>query len=173
LTLARLSAAVGLDLVVRQYPGPRPIRDAAQAGLLGDFRAVLHRSVQWAAEVPIPIPGDQRAWDAVITGPLWLRDGGGSTDGNRWRYGVEVETSPRDLQALLRRNQLKLRDSGLDGFLIVARGTRQARAFVRAASGELALACPIPGRRALELLHAGIDPGGNAVILLPPKAPRP
>jgi hypothetical protein len=25
---------------------------------------------------------------------------------------------------------------------------------------------PIPGRRALEFLRAGVDPGGNAIILL-------
>ncbi len=35
--------------------------------------------------VPLPIPGDRRAWDGVI-----------STD--QWRYGVEIETACRDVR---------------------------------------------------------------------------
>ena len=59
--LARLAAVVGLDLVSKVYPGPNPMRDAPQAELLGDFRAVLHPILGWATEVPLPLPGDQRA----------------------------------------------------------------------------------------------------------------
>jgi transcriptional regulator with XRE-family HTH domain len=165
LTLSRLSGAVGLDLVTREYPGPRPIRDASQAELLGGFRDRLHRSIRWATEVPLPIRGDQRAWDAVITG--YLTTSGERAPGGTWRYGIEAETSPRDAQALLRRTQLKHRDGGLDGFLIVMPDSRHTRTFCRAASVEISEACPISGARALELLRAGLDPGGNAVILLP------
>jgi len=61
ITLARSAAVVGLDLVTRAYAGPSPIRDGAHAELLADLRRGLHGSVEWAAEVPFPIPGDQRA----------------------------------------------------------------------------------------------------------------
>ncbi len=82
LQLSRLTAVVGLELSVRCFPGGQPIRDFAQAALLARFRGRLHRSIRWAAEVPLPRPGDQRAWDALVTG-------GG------WRFGVEAETAGR------------------------------------------------------------------------------
>jgi transcriptional regulator with XRE-family HTH domain len=63
LTLCRCAAVVGLDLAVRAYPGATPLRDAAHARLLGVFRRLLHPSLRWASEVPLPLPGDQRAWD--------------------------------------------------------------------------------------------------------------
>src|SRR3982751_3610335 len=87
---------VGLDLVVRTYPGPRALRDTPQLTLLTDFRGALHASLRWAVEVPLPIAGDERAWDGLISTP-------------GWRYGVEAETLPRDAQALVRRINLRLR----------------------------------------------------------------
>jgi transcriptional regulator with XRE-family HTH domain len=80
--LARMCAVVGLDLSVKAYPGGEPIRDSAQLALLRDFRALLHPSVDWATEVPLPGIGDPRAWDALIRGA-------------GWRSGVEAETAPR------------------------------------------------------------------------------
>jgi transcriptional regulator with XRE-family HTH domain len=151
ITLSRIAAVVGLDLSARLYPGATPLRDAAHIELLGDFRAGLHESLRWAVEVPLPLPGDQRAWDATVSG-----------DG--WRLGVEAETLPRDVQALVRRLQLKARDGGVDGVLLVLRDTRRAREFLRDASDELAPMFPIPGRRAAELLLAGETPRGSAVI---------
>lgn len=154
-TLAHMAALVGLDLSVRLYPGASPLRDAAQVALLSDFRAMLHRSLRWATEVPLPIAGDQRAWDATACGPDWC-------------FGIEAETLPRDAQALVRRLQLMLRDGGgLDGVVLVVRDTRRTREFLRAAADELAGAFPIPSRRASELLAAGLAPEGSAVILVP------
>jgi transcriptional regulator with XRE-family HTH domain len=66
--LARMCAVVGLDMSVKAYPGGEPIRDAAHLGLLGEFRALLHSSVEWATEVPLPITGDPRAWDGLARG---------------------------------------------------------------------------------------------------------
>lgn len=154
LTLARMAAVVGLDLSVRLFPGATPLRDAAQGELLSDFRATLHRSLRWATEVPLPIAGDQRAWDATASGPDWC-------------FGIEAETLPRDAQALIRRLQLKLRDGGLDGMLLVLRDTRRTREFMREAADELAGAFTVPGRRASELLAAGLEPDGSGVILVP------
>ncbi|MEW5989889.1 MAG: helix-turn-helix transcriptional regulator [Chloroflexota bacterium] len=157
--LARYAAAVGLDVPLRMFPGPRPIRDAAHIALLDDFRRRLHRSLRWAVEVPLPNPGDQRAWDGMIIGP-------------DWRYGVEAEIVVSDAQATLRRLMLKARDGGVDGVILVVRGTRRTMDAVRAARPELTAGLPIPGRRAIELLAAGVDPGGSALVVLPPRPRR-
>jgi transcriptional regulator with XRE-family HTH domain len=159
--LARLHAVVGLELALKSYPAGQPIRDAAHVALLNDFRKELHRSLQWSIEVPLPIPGDLRSWDALVRG-----------DG--WRYGVEAETAPRDAQSVLRRMQLKQRDGGVGGVLLVVRRTQQTRRFIREAGELLRTVFPVDGDRALELLRAGVDPGGNAVVVLPLRpSPKP
>lgn len=153
LTLARCAAVVGLDLASRLYPGGGVLRDADHAALLADFKSTLHRSLRWATEVPLPIAGDLRAWDALVSK-------------DSWRYGVEAETAPRDAQALNRRLQLKARDGEVDGVLLVLRDSQANRAFLRAAAVELSPTFPQPGRRAIELLRAGLDPGGSAIVLI-------
>jgi transcriptional regulator with XRE-family HTH domain len=157
--LARTCSVVGLDLSVKTYPGGSPIRDAAQLGLVGDFRHLIHASVDWAAEVPLPGFGDQRAWDGLVSG-------------SGWRYGVEAETAPNDGQATLRRLALKQRDGHVDGVLLIVRDTRQTRAFLREIAAVAGSTFPVPGARALELLRVGADPGGSAIIVLPRGAPR-
>jgi transcriptional regulator with XRE-family HTH domain len=146
-------AAVGLELSVRAYPSGQPYRDRAHMALLDRLRLRLHGSLRFVTEVPFPTPGDRRAWDAVI-----------STAG--WRVGVEAETRPRDRQALERRMALKLRDGDVSNLLLLLLESRHNRDFVRANRDVFGERFPIPARRALELLGAGVDPGGNAVILL-------
>jgi transcriptional regulator with XRE-family HTH domain len=153
-TLARLAAAVGLDLVLRVYPGPAPIRDAAHARLLADFRAILHPSIRWATEVPLPHPGDQRSWDGMLLGA-------------GWRFGVEAETAPADAQALVRRLRLKERDGIVDGVLLVVRDTRRVRDFLAAGRDVLVPAFPVSTRAALASLRTGSPPVGSAVIVVP------
>ncbi len=148
-----LLAAVGLDLSVRAYPGGEPLRDAAHVALIARFRAEVHRSLRVLTEVPFPAPGDRRAWDVVVVG----RD---------WRHGAEAETRPRDRQALERRVSLKLRDGDVSSMSLLLLDSRHNRDFVRAHGEVLAERFPIPGRRTLELLRAGVDPGGNSIILL-------
>jgi hypothetical protein len=154
--LIRLSAmlsVVGLDLSARAYPGGSPLRDAGHAALLGRFRACLHPSLRWSVEVPLPRPGDHRAWDGFVR----------ATD---WRYGAEAETHPTDGQALARRLELKVRDGDVDGVILILPATRHARLFLAAAGDLLAPVFPVPGRRAMELLRAGVDPGGNAIVII-------
>ena len=152
--LARCAAVVGLDFRAMVYPGSSPLRDAGHAALLADFKAALHRSIRWATEVPLPMPGDLRAWDALISRETW-------------RYGVEAENGPRDAQALNRRLQLKQRDGEVDGVLLVLRDNESNRRFVRAAAVELQTSYPVSGIRAVELLRAGVDPGGSAIVFVP------
>jgi transcriptional regulator with XRE-family HTH domain len=151
--LCRLLAVVGLELSARAYPSGEPIRDGAHVALLGRFRRRLHRSLGWRTEVPLPGAADLRAWDGQVTG-------GG------WRVGVEAETRPTDLQALQRRLSLKLRDGGVDALLLVLSDTRHNRDLLRAHGDELVQRFPVPGRRAMELLAAGVDPGGSSIVLL-------
>ncbi len=113
----------------------------------------------------MPIAGDQRAWDAVLTsvvgGPTATRAHGGSV-----RTGVEAETRARDAQALQRRLALKQRDGGMDHVVLLLADTRHNRIFLRSAGEGLLTMFPVPGRRALEHLGRTGDPGGNAIILL-------
>jgi hypothetical protein len=144
---------LGYELAVRPYPAGDPIRDAAHVALLERLRVRCHRSLVWRTEVPLPLPGDLRAWDATISAEAF-------------RAAVEAETRLRDLQALDRRLALKERDGGLDCLILLVLDTRANRAVVRAHADMLAMRFPVPGVRALELLGAGVDPGGNSLILL-------
>lgn len=156
--LARIMAVVGLELSARAYPAGEPLRDAAHAALLADFSARIHRSLRVTLEVPLPIPGDQRAWDALVRG-------------SDFRVAVEAETVPRDAQALIRRISLKARDSDIDSVILLVRDTERTRRFLRESGPLLAAQFPMPGRRALELLAAGAAPGGGAVVMLPKRRP--
>lgn len=152
LVLGRIAAAVGLELSVRLYAGGDPVRDAGHARLLAAFRERLHPLLGWRTEVPLPLPGDRRAWDAVIRGPGWT-------------VGVEAETRLRDLQAVVRKIALKSRDGEVDHVALVVAGTRGNRAAIRAGMIELA-AFDRPQRDALRDLRVGRDPGGSALIIL-------
>lgn len=153
-TLARLAAAVGLELSVRLYPGGPPIRDAPQISILADFAGELAPSLRWDLEVPLPIARDLRAWDGMIRG-----------DG--WRFGAEAESAPRDAQALVRRLQLKLRDGDVDGVVLLVRDTRQTRQFVETAAPEMASLLPYRTRAVLEPLRGGRRPPGNGIVIVP------
>jgi transcriptional regulator with XRE-family HTH domain len=146
--------AVGLRLAVRVYPGGPPIRDSAQTSLLGRLRPRCHVSIRILTEVGMPIPGDLRAWDAVLIG-------------SGWRHRVELETRPRDYQALARRITLKARDSGeVGGVSLVLLDSRYNRDFIKLHQAALAATFPVPAAVALAALRAGTDPGAGSVILL-------
>ena len=150
---SRVFAVLGYELSVRAFPSGDPIRDAAHAALLERLHAVCHRSLVWRTEVPLPIPGDARAWDATIRG-------------STFRAGVEGETRFRDLQALDRRLALKERDGAMDRLILLVLDSRSNRDAIRAHSEWVDGRFPVPRVRALQLLAAGLDPGGNALILL-------
>ena len=154
--LARIGAVVGLDVRVRAYPGSDPTLDAGQIALLGRLRERLASDLGFRTEVPLPIAGDKRAWDAMIDR---LR-------GLAAHLPVEAETRIVDGQAQVRKITLKLRDSGLDAVLVAVSDTRGNRRALAAAGSILLADFPIPGRRALSALAAGEHPGGSAVVLL-------
>lgn len=152
-TAARLFAVLGQELSVRTYPAGDSIRDAVHAALLERLHGRCHRSVRWRTEVPFPDPGNLRAWDATAICP-------------GCRIGVEAETRLRDIQALDRRLALKERDGGMDRLVLLVLDSRSNREVVRSHAEILAVRFPVAGGRAIELLAAGVDPGGNSMILL-------
>ena len=74
-------------------------------------------------EVPLPIQGDLRAWDAVIAGFQPEAD----------PLHTEAETRLYDAQGQLRRIALKARDGGADVLLLVVADTPRNRTAVRSA----------------------------------------
>jgi hypothetical protein len=110
-------------------------------------------------EVPLPILGDQRAFDGTVGG---LRDGpdGGSV------LPVECETRVVNAQDQVRRIMLKLRDGGFDHVLLVVADTRRNREAIRMAVGLLHDAFPVSSRQALTCLGMGRHPGGSAIVFL-------
>jgi transcriptional regulator with XRE-family HTH domain len=160
--LARLLAVVGLELSARAYPGGSPIRDAAQLALLADLRQRAHPSLNWRLEVPLPIPGDQRAWDAVVEVAKSTAVGGRPA-----RVAVEVETRLRDVQALLRRLALKRRDDpSITTSVLLIAATRTNRRMVRENYDVLAADYPMSGRAILDGLGHGCLPAENGLVLL-------
>jgi len=151
--LARLAAAVGLDLSVRLYPGTDAVRDAAQLRLFGRFRLGLHPALRWRTEVPLPLGGDRRAWDAVI-------------DGDGWRAHVEAETRIGDVQALLRRLALKMRDGGADRVILVVARTRANTATLAAVRSAMTTSFPLAQRVIVTRLQEGADPGGSGIVCI-------
>ena len=156
--LARIGAVVGLTVRVRAYPGADPVRDAAQAKLLARLTGRLHKGLRFRTEVPLPIQGDQRAWDGWINRFVGRPDDRG--------LPVDAETRLHDIQALLRRLTLKLRDSDVDCLLLVVSDTRTNREAVVAAEQVLAGVFPVSPRRALAALAAGRHPGGSSLIFV-------
>jgi transcriptional regulator with XRE-family HTH domain len=149
---ACFGAAVGLDVRLHAYPAGDPIRDAGQQRLLERFRVRLHPSLGWRTEVPLPIDGDLRAWDALINGP-------------DWRCHVEAETVIDDIQALERRLERKRRDGGVDHVILIVADTRRNRralaAFPAAFSGMSRDARGVFGA-----LRRGEDPGMSAIVMV-------
>lgn len=68
-SLAELSVVarvVGLKLAVTCHPVLDPLRDSPQRSLVEALCVRLPPTVRWRTEVPMPIPDDLRAVDAVI-----------------------------------------------------------------------------------------------------------
>lgn len=149
--LGAIAAIVGLDLSLRAFPGGDPIRDVAHARLLERLRRELHPSLRWRTEVPLPGPGEQRAWDAVIG-----RDG--------WRVGVEAETAIRDVQGLERRLEVKRRDGAVDHLVLLVADTRRNRDAIRDAPAAFR-SLPLGSRDVLASIRMGREPAGSGIVI--------
>lgn len=146
-------AVVGLDLALRAYPAGNALRDRAQLALLERFKRRLHPALGWRTEVPLPIPGDLRAWDA-------------ETGCDDWTVRIDAETSVRDGQRLARTLALKARDSGPGHVVLLVSDTRANRASIAIVREGLRALLPLDTRGVLAALGAGRDPGAGGVVLL-------
>lgn len=152
LQLARLAAAVGLDLSLRAFAGDSVLRDAAQVELLNRLRARCHPSLPWKLE-PMVAPGDARAFDALI---------GHRPDA----AAIEAISRLRDVQRQARPIQSKLEASGLSAVILLIAATRGNRAALREAGRQLRDAFPLDSRAVLGLLRRGEVPRENGIVLL-------
>lgn len=157
--LALLGSTVGLDVRVRTYPGPDPLRDVAQQRVLDRLVRRLPDGCRIRREVTLGIDRDLRAWDARIDG-LVLATGATTS------LEVEVETRISDGQAFLRRLARKMRDGAVDGVLVVVADTPTNRAAVAAMRLVDASTFRVSGRAALASLAAGQHPGGSSIVFL-------
>jgi len=151
--LAVHAAAVGLKLVVKLYPLGGGICDAAQARFVAAFVARVGRPWRVSLEAPIPLRGDLRAVDVLLTS-------------ERARIAVEVITRLADLQAQVRAAQLKARDIGATRLILVVAGTHANRTALASARSTLVPAFDLDSRRLLADLASGRDPGRDGILIL-------
>lgn len=147
-----LAGVLGHDARVSLFPDGPLVRDRAQLALLERFRARIAASLRWRTELPMPIAGDRRAADGAI-------------DGAEVQAFIEAVTRLDDVQAVIRRIDLKQRDLGGRRAILLVADTRHNRAVLRAVP-ELARRFPIPTRATLAALASGRDPGGDCLVVL-------
>jgi transcriptional regulator with XRE-family HTH domain len=158
LTLAevnRIAAVLGLSPSIRLYPDGPAVRDAGQATRLNGFLSLVRPPIRHRIEVPLPGVADridQRAWDAV----LYLGEE---------RCAIELEMRLRDVQALVRRVDLKRRDDPTASFLLLVADTRSNR-LVLASFAELFADLPRlrPGGVRAALAEGRLPPTGILLI---------
>jgi hypothetical protein len=151
--LSRHGAVVGLKLHARFYPAGGGLRDAAQLDLLRRLRARIGDRWSWQLEAPLPIPGDLRAFDALLSGPTGT-------------IAIEAITRLRDAQAQLRAAALKTREGGVGRLVILLKASHHNRPALASAADVLATTFPLGTRATLAALSQGSDPGDNGIVLL-------
>ena len=149
---ARVASVVGLQLASSLHPDGDPVRDRAHLALLARVRARISPALRWRAEVPIPIAGDLRSGDVLISG-------------GEWDALLEAETRLGDLQLLERRAAAKQRDLGATRLILLVSDTHHNRDVVRL-HPELRDRFPVDTRTCLSRLGRGDDPLGDALVIL-------
>ena len=150
--VARIASVLGLELAASLYPGGDPVRDRGHLALLKRLRARLPGNAAWRTEVPVPITGDPRSGDAVLTIP----------DGD---ILIEAETRMDDVQAVERRGSAKGRDLGAIRLVLLVADTRHNQRVLRE-HPELRERLPVGTRSCLAALKRGADPGGDCLVVL-------
>jgi transcriptional regulator with XRE-family HTH domain len=152
--LSRAAAPLGLRVSVRAYPAGSPLRDRAQLALLRRFEACLGTPLRLRREVPIPVEGDARSWDAMV-------------EGDAQPFFVEGESHVRDLQAFERKLRAKLRDDPRSSVVIVV-ATRSAHHRELFGEHREALRDLLPqdGAAILRALRAGRRPAAGGILLI-------
>jgi transcriptional regulator with XRE-family HTH domain len=152
--IAAHAAAVGLRLSAQLFAVGSRLRDGRQAGMITNYLAWIAPG-SWSArtEVPVGDPRDRRAIDLVVSG-------------RGVRVAHEFVSRMRDAQAQSRPLIQKAQAAGIDRLILVIAGTRANRRAVDEAGAALRAAFPLSGRRILDALRHGRDPGGNGIVFL-------
>ena len=150
--LTRVAEVLGLELAATLYQNGDPVRDRAHLALLARFRERLAPGVRVRTEVPIPITGDRRSGDAVVS----------TAEGD---VLVEAETHLGDIQAVERRIRAKARDLGAVRLVLLLSDTRHNREVLRL-HAELRAGFPIRTRECLGALGRGRAPAGDAIVFV-------
>jgi transcriptional regulator with XRE-family HTH domain len=150
---ALVARVLGHDLVPKLFPAGGVLRDEAHVRLVSRFVALLPAEVPRRLEVPVAGTGDLRAWDVLFRVGSAL-------------VAVAAETRLRDWQELLRREQMKLRDSRATRLILVLLDSAHNRRAVSLAAPLLRAELPLEGRKIRASLRLGRDPGGNGLLFL-------
>lgn len=149
-----VARVLGMEASLRLFPAGVPVRDAPHLALLARFEALLGAVLRMLREVPLPISGDRRAWDAAITDDVSMAFS-------------EAETHLGDMQALERRIALKLRDDPRSTvvILVVAR-TRHNLEVLREHRESIRGTFPLDGAAIAKHLRAGRIPPASGIIVV-------
>jgi transcriptional regulator with XRE-family HTH domain len=152
--LARAGRALGLQLGARFYPVEAPVRDRAQLALLARFEAELGAPLRLRREVPLPIGGDLRAWDGLVTG-------------DDAPFVIEGESHVRDAQALERRLRAKQRDDPRAATLVLVLTRSDHHRRLLAVHREvLRDLLPLDSAPILRAVRRGRRPPASGIVLI-------
>lgn len=157
--VARAAEVLGLQLAASLHPNGDPVRDRGHLALLDRLRKRLGPGARLRTEVPVPIAGDLRSGDAMLS-----VQGAAGAD-HVVDILFEAETNLDDIQLVERKGAAKQRDLGAKRLVLLIADTRHNKDVIRL-HPELRERFPISPRRALTALARGEDPGGDCLILL-------
>ncbi len=153
---AEMAAVLGFDLSAKLYPSGAKIRDEGQAKRLIRLLENVGRPLRYRTDVALPqVAGartDLRGWDAVLYG-------------HGERTCIEYEVRLHDLQATIRRHNLKRRDDPPNHFLMVVANTRHNREVVRTYIDLFAELPRLRTANVLKMLRAGQHPLTGLILL--------
>jgi transcriptional regulator with XRE-family HTH domain len=150
-----IAQVLGLDAVLRFYPGGIALRDRAQSNRLALFLQPAAGGLRYKIEVPLPSTRnrlERRAWDAMLYG-----------DGQR--TAIELEMRLRDVQAVRRRHALKRRDDPTEHFLLLIANSRHNRHVLVELNPMFDDLPRLRSTAVLAALQAGTHPGTGLVLI--------
>lgn len=154
-TLIAVGAAIGLDVVVKAYPGATPeLRDTGQLRIAELLCGEAHAG--WRPHLELPAGEHGRAADLVFMRPDEI-------------LHIEIERSATDYQAQYRaaaakREWLAARHARPVRLVLVVEDTRRNRAAVRAHQEVIRKALPAGSRDVLAALRKGEPLGRDGLL---------
>jgi len=154
-TLCAVTEAVGLDLVLRVYPGRQPsLRDSGQLTLVEHVCEQGRGS--WRPSVEVGVGEHGRAIDLVLFGHTEI-------------LACEIERVAIDFQAQFRRADMKRRDLAAGHqrpvrLVMVVEDTRRNRAAIQGHADVIRAALPAGPREVLRALRSGRALGRDGLL---------